>query len=226
MTMEKQQSREALIAAMAADMAPVQRVKPSQGAALIAFAAVVASVCCIAIFEFWTGQITGDASPFFWITNGLLLLLGASSVSGLVSSALPRVGSRGNAPFWSAGMLALAPISAFITVLSWGLNNEHAHHAANVMNDPATWYWECGVYGSMAGASVALAAVLFLRRGAPVSLERAGWLTGLAAGSLGALAYNITCPLDTLAHVAFWHTVPVLFWAVAGRLAVPHLIRW
>ena len=123
-------------------------------------------------------------------------------------------------------MLALAPISAFITVLSWGLNHDHAHHAASVMNDPATWYWQCGLYGSLAGVIVALAAVLYLRRGAPVSLERAGWLTGLAAGSLGALAYNITCPLDTVAHVGFWHTVPVLVWAVIGRLAVPRLIRW
>ena len=224
--MDKHASREDLIAALAQDMTPVERVKPVQGAALIAFAAVVASVCCIAIFEFWFGQLTGDASPFFWVTNGLLLLLGASSVSGLVASALPRIGVRGSAPFWSAGLLALAPITAFITVLSWGLNDAHAHHAANVMSDPATWYWECGLYGSMAGILVALAAVLYLRRGAPVSLERAGWLTGLAAGSLGALAYNITCPLDTVAHVGFWHTVPVLIWALIGRFAVPPLIRW
>ncbi|MEO0872136.1 MAG: NrsF family protein, partial [Pseudomonadota bacterium] len=117
--MDKQASREDLIAALAQDMTPVERVKPAHGAALIAFAAVVASACCIFIFEFWAGQLTGDAPPFFWITNGLLLLLGASSVSGLVASALPRVGSRGNAPFWSAGMLALAPITAFITVVSW-----------------------------------------------------------------------------------------------------------
>ena len=57
-------------------------------------------------------------------------------------------------------------------------------------------------------------------------LPLAGWLTGLAAGSLGALAYNLTCPLDTVAHVGIWHTVPVLAWAVIGRLAVPSLIRW
>ena len=123
-------------------------------------------------------------------------------------------------------MLALAPLTAFITVVSWALNETHAHHAANVMNDPASWYWECGLYGSMAGTLVALASVLYLRRGAPVSIERSGWLTGLAAGSLGALAYNIACPLDTVAHVGFWHTAPVLIWALIGRFAVPPLIRW
>ena len=226
MTMEKQPSREALIAAMTEALAPVQRVNPAHGAWLIAFASVVAGACCIVIFEFWSGMLTGEASAFYWITNGLLLLLGAASTSSLVSSALPRVGARGNAPFWSAAMLAMAPIAAVITVLSLEANHDHASGVPSVLADPLTWYWECGLYGSIAGIVVALAAVLFLRRGAPVSLERAGWLTGLASGSLGAFAYNITCPLDTVAHVGIWHTVPVLAWAVIGRLAVPRLIRW
>ena len=226
MKMEKQQSREDLIAALTEDLTPVERVKPAQGAWLIAFAAVVASVCCIAIFEFWTGMFTGEASAFYWITNALLLVLGAASTSGLVASALPRVGARGNAPYWSAAMLRMAPLTAIISVFFLEMNHDHTSGLPSVLNDPLTWYWECGLYGSLAGSVVALAAVLYLRRGAPVSLERSGWLTGLAAGSLGALAYNLTCPLDTVAHVGIWHTVPVLVWAVIGRLAVPRLIRW
>ncbi|NQX94270.1 MAG: DUF1109 domain-containing protein [Erythrobacter sp.] len=226
MTMEKQQSREALIAALTEDMTPVQRVTPAQGAWLIAFAAVVASVCCIVIFEFWTGMFTGEASAFYWITNALLLVLGAASTSGLVASALPRVGSRGNAPYWSAAMLGMAPLTAVITVASFEMNHDHTSGLPSVLADPLTWHWECGLYGSIAGLVVALASVLYLRRGAPVALERSGWLTGLASGSLGALAYNLTCPLDTVAHVGIWHTVPVLVWAVIGRLAVPRLIRW
>lgn len=171
-------------------------------------------------------MLTGEASAFYWITNGLLLLLGAASASGLVASALPRVGTRGNAPYWSAAMLGMAPRTTIITVFLLEVNHDHTSGLPSVMADPLTWYWECGLYGTMAGFVVALASVLYLRRGAPVSLERSGWLTGLAAGSLGALAYNITCPLDTVAHVGVWHTVPVLAWAVIGRLAVPRLIRW
>ncbi|MDJ0979281.1 MAG: DUF1109 domain-containing protein [Erythrobacter sp.] len=224
--MEKQSTREDLIAALAQDMTPVERVKPAQGAGLIAFATLVAGVACIAIFEFWTGMVTGEASAFYWITNGLLLLLGAASTSGVVASALPRVGSRGNAPYWSAAMLAVVPIAAIITVVSLEANHDHSSAVPSVLADPATWYWECGLYGTIAGGVIALASVLYLRRGAPVSLERSGWLTGLAAGSLGALAYNITCPLDTVAHVGIWHTIPVLVWAVLGRLVVPPLIRW
>lgn len=224
--MDKQATREDLIAALANDLTPVQRVKPSQGAALIAFATLVAGASCIAIFEFWTGMLTGGASAFYWITNGLLLLLGASSTSALIAGALPRVGARGAAPYWSAAMLSVVPIAAIITVISLEANHDHSSGVPSVLADPLTWYWECGAYGTAAGFVIALAAVMFLRRGAPVSLERSGWLTGLAAGSLGALAYNITCPLDTVAHVGIWHTVPVLVWAVIGRFAVPPLIRW
>ncbi|MEM1196387.1 MAG: DUF1109 domain-containing protein [Pseudomonadota bacterium] len=224
--MEKQATRDDLIAALTEDLTPVERVRPAQGAWLIAFATLVAGVVCIAIFEFWFGMLTGEASAFYWITNGLLLLLGAASTSGLVAGALPRVGVRGNAPYWSAAMLGVVPLVAIITVISLEANHDHASGAMSVLDDPLTWYWQCGAYGTMAGFVIALAAVLFLRRGAPVALERAGWLTGLAAGSLGALAYNITCPLDTIAHVGIWHTFPVLAWAVIGRLAVPRLIRW
>jgi len=226
--MSSYQTREELIASLTNDMAPVSRVQPRHGAGLIAFATIVAAVGSIAIFEFWYGMVNGEASAFFWISNGLLLLVGAASTSGLVAGALPRVGSRGSAPFWSAAMLAVLPVVALIMIasLEMGTPSATADHPS-ILDDPATWYWQCGVYAFGAGLLVAIAAVLFLRRGAPVSLERSGWLTGLAAGSLGAVAYGITCPLDTIAHVAIWHVaVPVTAWAVAGRLVVPRLIRW
>ena len=171
-------------------------------------------------------MFTGEASAFYWITNLLLLLLGAASTSSLVASALPRVGSRASAPYWSAAMLGVIPVVAIVIVTSLEMNHDHSSGVPSVLSNPLTWYWECAAYGSIAGVLIAVASVLYLRRGAPVSLERSGWLTGLSAGALGALAYNITCPLDTIAHVGIWHTLPVLVWAVAGRLIVPPLIRW
>lgn len=224
--MEKQANRGDLIAALSEDLTPVARVKPRDGGLLIGFATFVAGLACIAIFEFWDGMFTGEASAFYWITNLLLLVLGAASTSALVSGALPKVGARGSAPYWSAAMLAVVPVAAIITIAAFEANHDHAAHAASVFDDPATWYWECAAYGSAAGLLIAFAAVMFLRRGAPVSLSRAGWLTGLSSGALGALAYNITCPLDTIAHVGIWHTAPVLIWALAARIVVPPLIRW
>jgi hypothetical protein len=217
--MKEYSTREELIAALTEDLTPVRRVKPADGLILIAFAAVVAGVASIAIFEWRAGLLTGEASGYFLVTNGLLLVLGASSTAALVSGALPRVGVRGNAPFWGAAMLAILPIGAVLSLLSG--QGSHAHEG---LNDPVAAI--CTAASLAAGLLVAVAAVLWLRRGAPVSIERSAWLTGLAAGSLGTLAYGITCPLDTFSHVGIWHVAPVAIWAVIARFAVPPLIRW
>ncbi len=217
--MEKYSNREDLIAALTEDLAPVKRVKPVEGILLIAFATLVAGVASIAVYEWWDGLLTGEASGYFLITHGLLLVLGAASTAALVSGALPRVGARANAPLWSAIMLGILPLGAIISLLSG-----HGNHAHEGLNDPVAFM--CTTASLSAAALVLVASVLWLRRGAPVSLERSGWLAGLAAGSLGTLAYGITCPLDTFSHVGLWHVAPVAIAAVVGRIVVPPLIRW
>ncbi|KWV91835.1 DUF1109 domain-containing protein [Erythrobacter sp. YT30] len=220
--MEKYSNRADLIAALSDDLTPVARVKPRDGMLLIVFATLAAALASIAIFEFWPGMLNGEASAFFWITNGLLAVLGSASMVGLVGGALPRVGTRGNAPFWSAAMLAVMPIAALITLLSVEAGHDHATSFA----DPAVSYWECAAYGLCASVLVGLAAIVWLRRGAPVSIERSAWLTGLSAGAFGSLAYGITCPLDGVGHVGIVHVAPVLISALVARIVVPPLIRW
>ena len=217
--MEKFSNRQDLIAALSEDTTPVTRVKPFEGVALIAFATLVAAVASIAIYEWWSGLLTGEASGYFLITHGLLLVLGAASTVAMVSSALPRVGTRANAPLWSAVMVGILPLGAVLSLMS-GQGN-HAHEG---LNDPVAFM--CTTASLAAGGLVLIAAVLWLRRGAPVSIERSSWLAGLAAGSLGTLAYGITCPLDTFSHVGIWHVAPVAISAAFARIVVPPLIRW
>ena len=210
-------SRDELIASLAEEMSPVSPVQPAQGGLLIGLATAIVAVASIAGFGFWFGMIEGEASGFFWIVNGLLLLVGTASALGVVASALPRVGARGDAPFWAAAMLGVIPLAAIIMLFSSEHEGAHGHEL---------FYWPCAVSALAAALVVGAAAVVFLRRGAPVSIERSGWLTGFAAGALGSVAYGITCPIDDLAHVGLVHIVPVAVSAVIGRLAVPPLIRW
>ena len=217
--MEKHNSREALIASLTEDLTPVKRMRQADGIGLIVFAAIIAGIVSISIHEWWDGLLTGEASGYFLITHGMLLVLGAASTVSLVNSSLPRVGSRATAPYWSALALAILPVGAVLALLS-GEGN-HAHEG---LNDPVAFL--CTTSSLAAGALVLIASVLWLRRGAPVSIERSAWLAGLAAGSLGTLAYGITCPLDTFSHVGLWHVAPVAIAAVIGRIVVPPMIRW
>ncbi|MEP0391018.1 MAG: DUF1109 domain-containing protein [Erythrobacter sp.] len=217
--MEKYSNRDDLIAALTEDVTPIKPVRSLDGIALIAFATIIAAVVSIAVYEWWDGLLKGQASGYFLITHGLLLLLGAASGAALIKSAMPRVGAQSSAAFWGALMVAVMPVGAALSLLT-GTGN-HAHEG---LNDPVAMM--C-VTGSLCASAIVLAAsVLWLRRGAPVSIERSGWLAGTTAGALGALAYGITCPLDTFSHVGLWHVAPVAIMAVAGRLVVPPLIRW
>lgn len=217
--MDKFTSREDLIGALTEDLAPVRKLRPVDGIALIAFAAIIASIASIAYHEWWDGLLTGEASGYFLITHGLLLVLGIASTIGVVTSAMPRVGAKADAPLWGAIMLGILPIGAVLSLASG-----HGNHAHEGLNDPVALL--CTMSSLAAGSLVLLAALMWLRRGAPVSIERSAWLAGLAAGSLGTLAYGITCPLDTFSHVGLWHVAPVAIGAVAGRFIVPPLIRW
>lgn len=217
--MNPPRSRSDLIAALADTAAPVRRVRAWQGACLIAAATLAAAIGTSTLFSFWDGILTGEASPYFWIGNGLLLMLGAASSAALVAGALPQVGPRANAPVWAFATLCLLPLAALIQLV-WA----SGHHAHDGLADPAAWH--CLSSALAAGLVVAVAAVLFLRRAAPVALARQAWLTGLAAGALGALAFGITCPLDGIAHLGIWHVLPVPIAALAARVIVPPLIRW
>ena len=80
--------------------------------------------------------------------------------------------------------------------------------------------------GLLAGLASAAVLVAWLRRGAPTSPERAGWITGIAAGSLGMFAFSLYCPDDSIYHIGLWHSASVIVAALLGRLIVPRLIRW
>ena len=85
---------------------------------------------------------------------------------------------------------------------------------------------KCLQVSLLGGLATAIPMVLHLRRGAPISPERAGWLTGISSGGLGAFAYNFHCPFNDLIYIGVWYTLAVGICAIAGRLIVPHLIRW
>lgn len=212
-------SRENIIAGLTEDLQPVRRVTTRDGLMLLAFATFVAFAVSVFVYDFWYGMLEGEASAFFWVTNGLVLLLGCASALAMVIGGSPRVGQRQNAPGWAAAMVAVLPIAAIIALVSGEAN--HVHEG---LNDPVAWM--CTRASISAALLVGLASVLWLRRSAPVSIERSAWLVGIASGALGTFAYGITCPLDTVSHLGLWHVAPIAISAVVGRIVVPPLIRW
>ncbi len=212
-------SRENMIAGLAQELEPVRPITTRSGLALLGFATLVAFGVSVFVYDFWFGMLEGQASAFFWVTNGLVLLLGIASASALVAGGSPRIGQRENSPGWSAAMVAILPIAAIIALFTGEAN--HLHEG---LNDPVALM--CSRASIAAAVLVGFASVMWLRRSAPVAIERSAWLVGIASGALGTFAYGITCPLDTVSHLGLWHVAPIGISAVIGRLVVPPMIRW
>lgn len=206
-----------LIASLAEDLAPVAPLKRRNGW-LVALVAVGATVLGVWFYEgLWQVALAGNAAPIFFVTNGLLLLLGLAAAAAVLTLASPAVGNRQDAPKWAAAMLAILPLTAVVTTVAGG-------HTITELLDPHSAY--CLSAGMVASLLTFAAMTWWLRRGAPVSTGAAGLWAGIAAGAIGSFAYGLSCPIDTVDHLGVWHIAPVALCGALGRMVLPRLIRW
>lgn len=204
-----------LIASLVDDLAPVRPLKRGYGIALVAVATATTVVGVALLEGLWMGAARADA-PFF-VANLLLLVLGTAAAASVVSMASPRVGNQHEAPRMGVAMAATVPAAAIITALM-------GDGLSVIARDP--YGLTCALASLASAVVVAAALLLWLRRGAPVSLHAAGTHLGIAATALGSAAYGLSCPLDHIGHLGIWHFAPVAVGALVGRLAVPPLLRW
>lgn len=206
-----------LIAQLAGELEPVRPLRMRHGLALVALATAL-TVAAVALWQgLWSGPAEGQAAAIFFIANGLIALVGLASARTVVRMATPRVGVRQDGSRWLMAALAILPVTALPLEALEGSLLGHDHAAEGL---------HCFIAGTASGIAVAAALVIWLRRGAPVAPNAAGFYTGVASGALGSFAYGLSCPFDTIGHLGIWHVAPVAASAALGRLIVPPLVRW
>lgn len=211
----------ALIDRLTDELEPVRPLTMRDGSVLVGFAVLITVLAVELIEGLWGGAFNGDASPYFVVANCLLLLLGIAASVGVIGMASPRVGNRHEGPKWAMAMAAVIPLAAIVTIFG------HDHPADATMATLSDPYGvTCMLSSLVAALLTATALVAWLRRGAPVSTAAAGLHIGVAAGALGSVAYGLSCPIDSVMHIGVWHAAPVVIAALAGRFALPHLLRW
>jgi hypothetical protein len=204
---------DAFIDSLVADLEPVAPLTRS-GGLTGAFVATLAAVCLAALAFGLRGDIlAGVLDPVFLLSSGLFLLLACAATFAVVQLSQPRVGNHQVGWIWALAMAGLLPASGLLT---WLVGNAWVDQAG----------WKCLVIGVLLGLGVAVILTLQLRRGAPTSPERAGWLSGIAAGAAGTFALSMHCPNDDIVHIGLWHASAVAVSALAGRWLIPALIRW
>jgi hypothetical protein len=205
------------IQALVDDLEPVRTLKPKRSIAVS-----LAITAALLMFVMWLlgmreDLMAGRPDSMFLLRGGTLLLLGLANAWAVMAMASPSVGRHNSG--WQVALAAalLFPLAALIILASATPIEE--------MGDMWTGM-QCLRMSVMGGFAISVPLILHLRRGAPVAPERAGWLTGLAAGGLGAFAYGFHCPFNGIVYIGLWYSLAVGITAVAGRLVVPRLIRW
>jgi hypothetical protein len=199
------------------DLQPVRNLNTKRGLMLPAIFTGIALLVVGTQMGWRSDLIAGRPSEMFLLRAGILALLGGASAHAVIAMASPAVGKHSDR--WQMALAAalLFPLAAIIAVMggNWGTNVQEISYGA-----------ECLAMSMFGGLGTAIPAVMWLRKGAPTSLERAGWLTGIASGALGAFAYNFHCPNSDIVYTGVWYSIAVGTCAISGRLIVPRLIRW
>ena len=207
-----------LIASLVDDLRPVRAMRMVDGLALVASAGVITVVLTILLLGLRPDVADGQFQPLFLFANGLFLIVGLATALAAVGMGMPRVGHSSQGWKWVVAMGSLLPATAVIMLTS---RTEPMPLALVTSHEV-----KCVAMGLALSLLTATALTGWLRRGAPTSAERAGWLVGLASGSTGIFAFAFHCPFDSFYHVGLWHVLPVAIGAILGRLIVPRLIRW
>ncbi|MFZ4380481.1 MAG: NrsF family protein [Sandarakinorhabdus sp.] len=208
-----------LIADLVGDLRPVRHLRQSQGLWFIAAAIGVCLAAVLLSVGMRPDLAVGRLDPMFLMGSGSFLILGLAAAVTVVIMGRPQVGTDHRGWLWAGAMAAVLPLAALIT----GIANGPATALARSAPDHGII---CLLAGSALGLIPAILLVSWLRRGAPTSPERAGLVTGVAAGSLGIFAVSMNCPHSDIMHIGLWHSLAVVVCAAAGRAIIPRLIRW
>ncbi len=154
------------------------------------------------------------------------VLLKAGFSAAAAATILPlamRLMAPGAALGWRllAGLVfaGVSLLAAFIALM--GMPSEARMHAW--MGGGFPW---CIVLIPIFAAPAAALMVWLARSLAPTRLTLSGAAIGALSGGLGAMAYAMYCPVDSVAFVTTWYVVAIAICAACGALVGSKLLRW
>lgn len=157
--------------------------------------------------------------PWFDLEIFLLFALTLSSVIAAVIAMYPDAYQK---PRWLNLPYVIFIALVVLVISQLGMPFD----ARMVMPKPGANAMECALcIGSVAMLPSAL---LFgiLRQGASVRPMQAGAFAVLASSAIGCLTLRLSESNDSLMHLASWHYLPTLIFAIVGALIGKWLLKW
>lgn len=147
----------------------------------------------------------------------------SAAAAGAALPLLLRLSKPGRPLEWRAaaalGFLALAVVVGLVTMAG----GDPARRLELWVGGAVPW---CLAVIPLLAAPVAALLAIVLRDLAPTRLVSAGAALGAVSGGIGAMAYAMYCPVDSMVFVTVWYSLAIAICATVGALLGTRLLRW
>jgi hypothetical protein len=157
--------------------------------------------------------------PFFVLEIVLLALLTGLSTWSAILSMYPDMYQKRGIPNLPYAVFALLTTLIFLQLIM-------PYVPVTVSPQLSVHDMECAL--CIASISIIPSALIFriLRKGASIHALRSGSFAGLAAAGIGCLTLRLAEANDSLMHLAGWHYLPTLLFAMLGAWIGKVFLKW
>ncbi len=154
------------------------------------------------------------------------VMMKAAFSAAAAAAALPlaaRLMKPGRPLGWRLGAVALFVALAALVSFTALMGEEPGERMRAWTGGGFPW---CLVLVPVLGAPTAALLLWLMRAFTPTRLTMAGAAIGAVSGGVGAMAYSMYCPIDSVAFVTTWYVLAIALCAVLGAVIGARVLRW
>ena len=208
---------EQLIDMLARNVAPAERPRWRRQLAITLVVGLAAAVLLLAVGLGVRADIGAARMP---VMLKAMFAAGAAAVMLPLATQLMKPGRPLGWRLGAVGVfVALAAIAACVALIG----EDPARRMQAWTGGGFPW---CLVLVPVLAAPTAAMLIWMMRAFAPTQLTMTGAAIGGLSGGVGAMAYAMYCPIDSVAFVTTWYVVAIGLCAAIGALIGTRLLRW
>ena len=206
-----------LIDMLAKGVEPAQKTASRRRVALTAAAGLSVAILIVAIGAGVRPDIRAALTP-------VLMKAGFAACAAAIVLPMTLQLMRPGRPLgWRilaiGAFVALAALTAFVALMG----ADPAKRIELLMGGGFPW---CVVFIPLLATPTAAGLLWLMRAFAPTRLTMTGAAIGAFSGGVGAIAYALYCPIDSMAFVTIWYVLAIAICAAIGAIIGARLLRW
>jgi hypothetical protein len=206
-----------LISALARGVEPAERPRWKRKLLLTVIVGLVVACVLVAIGLGVRTDMGAARMPI------MMKAMFSALVAALILPIAVQLMKPGRPLGWRIGAVALFVAVCAIATVTALMGEEPGKRMDMWMGGGAPW---CVVLIPVLAAPTAAGLLWLMRAFAPTRLALTGAAIGGFAGGVGAMAYAMYCPVDSVAFVTTWYVLGIALSAAIGAVVGARVLRW